>query len=59
MKFENKPLGNFEMSPENVCYIFYYWYKKKKIGSQKKKNIFYNVMTSIYTYTTFIFIFDQ
>lgn len=39
MKFENEPLGNFEMSPENVCYIFYYWYKKKKLVL-KKKNIY-------------------
>lgn len=42
MKFENEPLGNFEMSPENVFYIFYYWYRRKdekKIGSPKKKYV--------------------
>lgn len=37
MKFENEPLGNFEMSPEKrMFYIFYYWYRKNK----KEKNWF-------------------
>lgn len=53
MKFENEPLGNFEMSPEKrMFFIFYYWYLKKKNWFEKNNN----VMTSIYLHNIYFHI---